>query len=124
MAITGYDPNKLYAQLLNTGLQQKDPSLYQVIYLLIGQLANLSPGGSGGGGGSSTINNITNIIQQLGGVAFDGLDGQDGLTIPGSGSSSFNQNTGYWTPLTDGDVDETDLIFANGDAIAVFVPTP
>lgn len=29
---------------------------------------------------------------------------------------------GYWTPLTDGNVNETDLIFANGEAIAVFVP--
>lgn len=31
---------------------------------------------------------------------------------------------GYWTPLTDGDRDETDLIFAMGDCIAVFVVTP
>ncbi len=29
---------------------------------------------------------------------------------------------GYWTPLTDGDLDETDLIFSNGDAIMVFIP--
>lgn len=29
---------------------------------------------------------------------------------------------GYWTLLTDGDVDETDFIFASGDAISVFVP--
>lgn len=30
---------------------------------------------------------------------------------------------GYWTPLTDGNMDETQLIFAAGECIAVFVPT-
>jgi hypothetical protein len=29
---------------------------------------------------------------------------------------------GYWAPLTDGDPVETDLIFANADAVMVFVP--
>lgn len=30
--------------------------------------------------------------------------------------------SGYWTPLTDGDPDETELIFADGSCIMVFVP--
>ena len=34
------------------------------------------------------------------------------------------ESKGYWSPLTDGDVDETELIFADGDAIMVWVPTP
>jgi hypothetical protein len=36
------DPTRLYTALLNSGLQQKDYPLYQVIYQLIGQLALLS----------------------------------------------------------------------------------
>ena len=37
-------------------------------------------------------------------------------------TSSIVASTGYWTSLTDGNLDETDLIFANGECIAVFVP--
>lgn len=45
----------------------------------------------------------------------------DGTSGGGGGSSS---TSGYWAPLTDGNIIETDLVFANGDAIMVFVPTP
>ncbi len=31
---------------------------------------------------------------------------------------------GYWSPLTDGEVDQTELIFADGEAIMMWVPTP
>lgn len=59
---TGLNTARLYTQLLNTGLQQKDPALYQVIYSLIQSLINIqiptSGGGSGGGGGSVTIPDI------------------------------------------------------------------
>lgn len=44
-----------------------------------------------------------------------------GGSASGGGSSS---SSGYWAPLTDGNIIETDLVFANGDAIMVFVPTP
>jgi hypothetical protein len=36
------DPARLYATLLNTGLQQKDPALYQLIRSLIGEIVTLS----------------------------------------------------------------------------------
>ncbi len=36
--------------------------------------------------------------------------------------SGTTPSLGYWVPLTDGDVDETDLIFALGQPIMVFVP--
>lgn len=65
-----FDPSRLFTQLLNTGLQNKDSPLYQLIYSLIraltdlyAQIANLTSGGGGGGGGSVTINNT--IIQQM-----------------------------------------------------------
>jgi len=50
-----------------------------------------------------------------------------GVTMTGtvlSASGGGGSTDGYWTPLTDGDEDETDLIYANGEAIAVWVPTP
>jgi hypothetical protein len=50
------------------------------------------------------------------GITFDDTVANE-RTINASATGS-----GYWTPLTDGDVDETDLIFAAGEAIAVFVP--
>jgi hypothetical protein len=37
-------------------------------------------------------------------------------------SSTGGGSTGYWAPLTDGNVDETDLIFASGECIMVNVP--
>lgn len=39
-------------------------------------------------------------------------------------ASGVVESKGYWSPLTDGDPDETELIFADGDAIMVWVPTP
>lgn len=57
---------RLRALLLNTALQQKDPSLYQVIYDLIGLVASLQvqANSSSGSGSGAVTNNI--IIQQLG----------------------------------------------------------
>jgi len=79
------DPTRLYSSLLNTGLQNKDPALYQVIYQLIGQLAKLTvsidSGSSGSGGGGSLIT-VTNHINQI--LGLDGLDGDEGLDgLPG-----------------------------------------
>lgn len=51
----------------------------------------------------------------------------DGLTMTEttlSVTAEAVEALGYWTVLTDGDVDEPDLICADGEAIAVFVPTP
>lgn len=53
----------------------------------------------------------------------------DGLTMTGTVLSAVISATtiptiGYWTPITDGDEDETDLIFADGEAIMAWVATP
>lgn len=76
------DPNRLYSALLNTGLQQKDNPLYQVLHDLIGLLAGVTPttptftGGSGGGGGTTIINNnIQNNLFQI--SDFDGSNNND-----------------------------------------------
>lgn len=43
-------------------------------------------------------------------------------TLNATGGGGFED--GYWSPLTDGDLIEAELIFANGDTIAVWTPTP
>ncbi len=48
------DPARLYTALLNTGLQQKDPALYQVIHDLIAQVINLAANQSSVNSSSST----------------------------------------------------------------------
>jgi hypothetical protein len=49
---------------------------------------------------------------------------QQVAALEADGGGGGDTGHGYWTVLTDGDPDETDLIFANGEAIALFVPLP
>ena len=95
------NPVRLYTQLQNTGLQNKDTPLYQLLFQMIGQLqaiANVGGfSGGGGGGGSTIINNITNL---MGGPAFDGENGIDGMFIPGP--QGMRGIDGLTIPGTDG----------------------
>lgn len=124
MANINFDPSRLYTLLLNTGLQSKDNPTYQVIYQLIGQLARLTTAANTSSGSSSSSSQIINNELRM--LGFDGLDGDNGIDgfpglqgIQGPAGSIIN---GYWTLLTDGNIDETDFIFANGDPISLFVP--
>ena len=87
--------NRLKSQLLITGLQKKDNPLFQVINQLIVAVRQLQ------GGFTTDIQNLTVTINNVPVVIV---------------------TKGYWTFLTDGDVNETDFIFANGDPISIFVP--
>lgn len=94
--------DRLYSALLTSGLQVKDPPLYQVIYQLIGALNLITNGlntvtsGGGGGGGSSTINNF-NTIQQLLLSDSDSGGSSDGLVIPGpAGADGINGMVPYF----------------------------
>lgn len=75
-----FDPSRLYTQLQNTQLQNKDQPLFQLINQMIGamvainKLQNASSGG--GGGSSSTV--ISQIIQQLN-FGLDSGDGEQGF---------------------------------------------
>ena len=81
------DPSRLYIPLLNTGLQQKNNPLYQVVHDIIGHLVSISnsfssstSSGNSGGSSSSSVTNITQqIVQEL---SSDGIDGLDSF-IPG-----------------------------------------
>lgn len=81
--------DRLLAQLNNTGLQQKDIGLYQVIKQLIQQLKELESSlGSSGSGSSSVINNINQINQFLSYEdSVNADDSEVSMGISGSGSS-------------------------------------
>ena len=53
-------------------------------------------------------------------VLFDGLTGK--VIKDGGTPGSFIENTGYWSPLTDGVVSAPELVFSQGDTIAVWTP--
>lgn len=74
--------DRLYVALLNTGLQSKDPPLYQVIYQLIGALNLIANSVTSGSSSSTTNAIIQNALQQFIASSLDGADGLDG--IPGS----------------------------------------
>lgn len=128
MAIKPVDLSRLHSNLLLTGLQQKDNALFQVIDALIQNsrfLESLLGGLSGGGGGSSTTN-ITEITNHymLASHRFSDRNNKRGrMGPPGIDGTNGTGEEGYWAPLTDGDPDETDLIFADGECIMVFIPT-
>lgn len=85
------DPARLYTQLLNTGLQNKDNPLYQLIYQLIGALVKLNSDSKAfsSSGGSTSINET--ILQGLFGEP--GIDGQSSF-IPGpQGNRGNDGNT-------------------------------
>jgi hypothetical protein len=80
MAIT---PARLKAVLLNTGLQQKDNPLYQVLNSIIDNIVDLDNRPIGGSGSSTTtiVNQTLNIAQSLA-LGDDVTDGEDG--VPGN----------------------------------------
>ncbi len=114
------DPSRLYTILTKTGLQTKDPVLYQLLYNLIGNIVNLRAGVtslSGGGSGSSdtTINNVYNIIQSLG----SHVRTTEYMMLT-SGSSTTPTAATYDSPLTNGDPLIPEIIFDSfGDVVMV-----
>lgn len=95
-----YDTNKLFAQLQNTGLQNRDQPLYQLIYLLIQALASAQGDLTRFSSLTQNIStaSITNIYQQIiqgnressgnsrvipGPAGAKGDTGATGATLPG-----------------------------------------
>jgi hypothetical protein len=95
-----FDSKRLYSALLNTGLQSKDPALYQVIYQLINVMVGAqnsisSLSGSSGDTNVTEINNTYQIItgSKTGGAAQNrivpgpqgvkGDTGASGPSLPG-----------------------------------------
>lgn len=108
------DPARLYTALLNTGLQQKDNPLYQVIYNLIGTVVQLrtSSSGSSGGSGSTGATGLTGPMGPPGIDGTDGLEGNEGS--PGmQGIQGITGDAGPISPMGaifPSDGDDTDFI--------------
>lgn len=128
----------LFGLLASSKTQQSNNALYETIFLLIRSTEQARD--------ALVVNDNDsgNTLSQLLGVTYLTVDDETSLLINSrrllagtnvtfndaiAGQRTINVSAsaiagkGYWTPLTDGDPDETDLIFANGEAIAVFVPT-
>lgn len=130
------DLKRLKAQLLTSGLQQTNNALFQVINQLIDALTDSLGTGSGGiiTVDLTAVKNKT-YLTELNETAFLPSSRQIlagfGITLDNSvaGKLTISVNSsisgvGYWSPLTDGDILEMDLITADGDVIMAFVPTP
>jgi hypothetical protein len=75
MSFSGIDPARLFQILNNTGLQNKDSQLFQLLFDLIGVVTKLNNTvGSGGSGGGTGTFITQNIIQQI----IEGDGGGDG----------------------------------------------
>lgn len=128
-----FDYDRLKSILLVSGLQKKDAALFQVINQLIDAAKRLqslidSQTGSSEGGlaslgyitaddESSFLPNSKELVAGLNITFDDSISNKRIINSSGSSGSS-----GYWSPLTDGDLIEAELIFASGDAIMVHHP--
>jgi hypothetical protein len=101
MSFTGIDPARLFQILNNTGLQNKDNQLFQLLFNLIQVLVQLKSSSttSGGGGGSSTTT-INQIIQQLNFGDDNGGDGDIGPPGP-AGIDGANGMVPYFIPSSE-----------------------
>lgn len=124
--------DRLLTWLNQSGIQTNNNSLYQVIKTLI-QAAQefqnetndaINPPSGGGGLVNQHYlthqNDLATLPQSRQLLAGTGITFDD--TVFGERTIDAGGTAGYWTLLTDGDVDETDFIFAGGDAISIFVP--
>lgn len=170
------EPNfsRLLSTLLESGVQNSNNALYQVISTVIKNLNSSFKGirsklaaltvivsgspPSGGGLVNATyitkdneIVTLPNSIRLLAGTGIsfddtvanqrtinslvsgsssaffpiDGIDGEDGMPgLNGKDGQDLTETSGYWSPLTDGDLVAAELIFANGDTVSVWTPTP
>ena len=120
------DLSRLQSQLLTSGIQQTNNALYQVITQLLGATRQLqdninSVGGGTSSGGSHAVQHLTYITQLL--LGDSGGDSEGTMGPPGIQGRSYDPLAGgYYEPLTDGDIDETELIYALGKVVMTYVP--
>lgn len=82
--------------------------------------------------GTTVLTSTTTVSAGNGRPGPPGRAGRDGdrgplgpAGAPGaSGTAADVESAGYWSPLTNGDVTTPELVFALGDTIAVWTPTP
>jgi Collagen triple helix repeat (20 copies) len=113
--MTLYDPTRLYSALLNTGLQQKNNPLYQVIYDLIGAVAGINKQAnttaSGGNPGPQGIQG------KMGLPGVDGIDGEDAPVIQGATGATGSQGSQGFQGIPGLDGSDGD------DSVLIGIPT-
>ncbi len=122
----------LKSVLQSTGLQQRDNGLFQVINQLIGLLSQLQStnnadiASAAASGASPSLDYLTWTDESIGLVNSRQLMAGTGVTFDDTVAHKRTINVPstayYYAPLTDGDLVETDLIFASGDCIMVQIP--
>lgn len=125
--------DRLKAQLLTSGLSQKDAATFQVINQLIDAVREAlvvtvaAPSSGSGGGAPTTATYLTETNET--GTLFNSrrlLAGTDiilDVSVPGE--MTINAVTGSfidWSVLTNGDAVNPELIFAGGDVIMLHTP--
>jgi len=124
MARTTFNPASLIPILLNTGVQQDDPRMYQFLNSLINGLIQfnslINVPSTPGGGGSVGPAGPKGDKGDNGIPGQDGFDGEDQFYLLTSQSSSSSSEE--WSVLTNGDVINPELIYAGGDVIMLHTP--
>lgn len=133
-----FDLDRLLSILNQSGIQNTNNPLYQVIAQLLKAVRAFqdtiltTTGGTSGDVTAlkgrtywtqldeSSVLPASRMVVAGTGISLD-YSVANQVTVSTSGSPL---GEGYWAPLTDGDLDETDLIFADGECVMVFVPTP
>lgn len=87
MSRSSVKPDRLYQILQNTGLQNKDNRLYQLLFYLIGNILDLvsATGGGSSGGGSGT--QVT-VVQQTVFNVTEEYSGDQTIQVSGTGGSA------------------------------------
>lgn len=129
--------SRLKSQLASSKVKEEDFPLFQVISQLIDiikqlQDATLETITTTSGTSSAGLNAVKNsdlVTHTDESILLPNsrmLVAGDDISFDTSVANQLEINalieSGYWAPLTDGDLDETDLIFANGECVMVFVP--
>ena len=121
-----FDPSRLHQDLLNTGLQNKDNPLYQVIKRIIDALKQATIGVNENS--VSIQNNTTVVTSSSSGSSRPSMGEtiviEEHYHMTGSGTSSGSSTpTTYSSLLTNGDPVSPELVFDSyGDVIVVDVP--
>jgi hypothetical protein len=141
-----FDPSRLYQQLLNVGLQNRDNPHYQFLREVIDALVALTkasgvPGSIGSGSGLASptyitfANELVLLPNSKQATAGDNVQ-LDGITIPSQlkiSSSDWDVLTdgdleagkeSKWDVLTDGDLINPEFIFAGGEVIMLETRVP
>ncbi len=126
--------DRLKAQLLTSGLSQKNQPLYQIIRDLINAIRQsvdeiAEAAGIPGGGGGSTLfdknyitwtNELASLPNSRNLLAGTGITFDD--SVVGQRTVNVSIVEKEWSVLTNGDTTMPELVFAGGDVIMTHIP--